>query len=108
MEPKKIILKTGGNDFDLSLDQVGDWFRVCYQYGWSLAPSVQGLTGAPIYTFEVSDDGTTPFNYKELATDVSIEDSLCDTHLNYLYARVSTVSNGGSGTAQFNLILKDG
>ena len=104
----EIILKTGGNDFDLSLDQVGDWERVCYQYGWSLAPAFTGASGLPTYTFEVSDDGVTPFNYKEQAVDVTIVNSLCDTHLNYLYVRVSTASNGGAGTGNFKLVLKNG
>lgn len=103
----EIILKTGGVDYDLSQDQTGDSVQLCFQYGWSITP-VFNSSGLATYTVLVSDDNITFFDYKDLAKDVSIDDSLCDTHMNYLFIRVDTISNGDSGIGNFKLVLKNG
>lgn len=106
MEPKKIILKTGGNDFDLSIDQVGDAQTICYQYGWSIQSFPSVLPSGATYTVQVSDDGVKFDDLHVKSTGVNVDDSVCADHLNFLYIRVVTTSNGSTGNCSFKLVLK--
>lgn len=107
--PKEILLTVGGSTmWDLSINQTGDPLKICFQHAWSLQ-SVPSITPSPsTYTLEVSNDGVKWDVYQSEAQDVSVEDSLRRDRFNFLYLRVVTNSNGGSGINTFKFVLKDG
>ena len=82
--------------------------EICFQHGWSIAPTVVGTSGNADYTVQVSQDNITYFDYKTLGTNVAIEDAVEDVSINWSWLRI-VVSSGGasSGTAQFSLEMKD-
>lgn len=82
-------------------------FEICFQYGWSLAPTVTGTPGTAKYTVEVSQDNVTYFDYKTLATGVDIEDAVEDNTFSWSWIRIAVTPGGPSaGTVDFSIELK--
>ena len=83
--------------------------EVCYQYGWSIAPTVTGTAGNADYTLLVSQDNITYFEYTPDAVGVSVEDAIQDSQFNWSWVKISVDSGGGSsGSVSFSMELKNG
>jgi hypothetical protein len=82
--------------------------EICFNYNWSISPTVTGTPGNSDYTLEVSHDGVEWKEYKDGSTNVDIEDAIQDDILPFTYVRIVVNSGGGSsGTAQFSMQLKN-
>ena len=100
-EPLIIDLGT----LDISVGETGASKKLHYQYGWSIIPTVTGVSGNADYIFQVSHDNATWIDYKILSID--IEDGIEDKALSYLYVRIVTDGGGSSaGSCQFSMLLK--
>lgn len=102
---KPIIIDLG--QIDIGIGGTTPSQEICFQHGWSIAPTIVGTAGTAKYTVEVSQDNITFFDYKTLATNVAIEDAVDDVSLNWSYIRVAVVAGGPSaGTVDFSMELK--
>ena len=60
--------------------------------------------GTPVYTIEVSNNGNTWYDYNNLSTDVSLEDSVADDSMSYTFMRIQYLAAGvSSGTLDVEL-----
>jgi len=108
-EPKKTkFVFSDGTSHDATVSETSEAVQSCYKYEWSLAPIKTGLTIAdPTYTIEVSNDGTTWFEYNNLSTDVSVNDAVDDNHLAWIFMRVVyDAKTETTGTIEFELTQK--
>ena len=78
--------------------------QICFNYDWSIAPTLTGSAGTSEYTLQVSQDNVTFFDYKEGAT-TSVDNSFQDHYFAWTYVRIS-VTAGGTGSASFNFLGK--
>ena len=103
---KPIILDLG--TIDIGTGGTTPALEICFQHGWSIAPTVTGTSGNASYTIEVSQDNLTWFDYKTLGTNVDIDDAVEDVSINWSWLRIAVSSGGASsGTAQFSIEMKD-
>lgn len=101
--------RSGSTVIDLSVSGATDVLEICFNYSWILSPvNLQSIVGDPLYTFQISaTQNSQDFrNYKDAATDVSIQDAIDDVHFSPLYARILINDNSGSGTSEFKFVLK--
>ena len=88
---------TDGTSHDVTVSEASELLESCSNYVWNVSPSVTGLSGSPTYTIEVSNDGTTWFEYATEFTGVDIDDAVEDTQLSFKYMRVNHIA--GTSTA---------
>ncbi len=94
----------GAGNMDASLDFVTDQQLICNTYVWGLSMQEAGLTTETgKYTVEVSN-GVDWKEYKDLSTNVAVINAVDDTHMAWLYFRVSYMANGET-TGTLNPIL---
>lgn len=98
---------TDGTSHDVTFSEASESLESHSNYVWNVSPSVVGLSGLPIYTIEVSNDGTTWFEYATEFTNVAIDDAVEDTQLSFKYMRVNHVAGTSTvGTVTYTLTQK--
>lgn len=102
---KPIILDLG--TIDIGTGGTTASTQICFDYNWSISPTVTGTPGNAKYTLEVSHDNTEWKEYKSGSTLVDIEDAIQDDIMAWTYVRIVVQSGGASaGTVDFSMILK--
>ena len=78
--------------------------EICYNYDWSVAPTLTGTAGTSVYILQVSQDNITFFDFLSDEGIVATTDSDNAMQYHYLawtYVRIRA-TGGGTGTATFN------
>lgn len=77
---------------------------------WSVTFKRNAIVGGtPVYTVEVSNNEITWYDYNNLSTDVSLEDSVADDSMSFTFMRIQYLASGvSSGTLDVELNINSG
>ena len=97
-----------GQGHDVTIDETSEPLQSCQDYKWSITPNTQLLVGGPpLYTIEVSNDGSSWFEYNSESTDITTDNAVCDDHLAFTQMRIVHKANGStSGNVEYIFVQK--